>query len=323
MSPLIRQAVRSVFRGSTDTRIRATWRIALPIVVLTALATPMAFVPPAIIGAESTPFVHAISGVTIAVLTGGTVIATRRFDRRPATEYGVRLSRPGWLDFLGGIAVGLGTTGLLFLLNYRFGLVEVTAVATTGDVSLLVAVPLMLIGWLCWAAMEEVLFRGIVIPNAIEGLTARGFDPGGALVGSILISTALFAAPHVLFGELPADVLPSVALLSWTVGGILYGLAFALTGDLALPLGIHVTGNVATNMLFFGGVTDDGRGIPSVVQVAATDTGPWFPIHGLFDVATTVFGIGLVVGWVYWSRGGVSIAETASRWAIEPDRNTS
>lgn len=80
---------------------------------------------------------------------------------------------------------------------------------------------------------EEVVYRRIVLGNFVEGLATRGFSPAVAAVPATVASLVLFGLYHVpLRGNLVVAV--DAALV-----GVTFALAYLLTGELGLPIGIH------------------------------------------------------------------------------------
>ncbi|WP_049921083.1 CPBP family glutamic-type intramembrane protease [Halopiger djelfimassiliensis] len=317
MVPSVRSLTETILRGETDTRLWATWRVLIPF-GLFVLATAGASVTALVVPFDSLPSELAVSGLTVAVLTAGVLLVSARYlDRRSPSDYGFHRDRTWWLDLAAGTVLGVVLTGLLFLASYGLGSVRIDDVLSAGTGPLLAALVLTIVGTGFWATVEEVVFRGIVVPNAAEGLAGRGLGRSAALVGGVVVSTTVFAVPHLSFGAVPGGVPPALLVLSWTMSGLLYGLAYLLTGSLALPVGLHFASNAAVNVLFFGGLDDATAAVPALVRVEVLSSGAWYPIHGLLDSLITIVGLAAVVGWVYWTRGTVSLDEPADRWRLQ------
>ncbi|MFC7006867.1 CPBP family glutamic-type intramembrane protease [Halalkalicoccus salilacus] len=79
------------------------------------------------------------------------------------------------------------------------------------------------------AVVEELVFRGYVLTNALEGLDLRGVSTTTTIVGAWSVSGLLFAFVH------PAPTL--VAGLHFLSSGLLLGLAYLVSGQLGLPIG--------------------------------------------------------------------------------------
>jgi len=100
--------------------------------------------------------------------------------------------------------------------------------------------------WLAVGLQEEIQFRGLVYR-----LCDRIFGTWGAIV----LSGILFGLVHGIDPGATATALSSVAL-----AGLLLGAAFALTGRLWLPIGIHTGWNFAEGSLFGTAVSGSNLG---------------------------------------------------------------
>lgn len=304
---------RRLTRGDPDDRVRATWRIAVP-VALFLVATAVGAVPWLFVDGLSATAELALSALSIAALTGGILsLSATRLDRRPLQNYGFHLDRGWCVDFVGGLALGVGINALVFLVGHRRGWLVVDDLIASGADPFLAGLVLVGVGLLAMATAEQVLFRGIVLTNALEGLASRGLDRGRALVGAILVSAVVFGVAHVGSGAVPSG-LPLAAMVGvWSLGGLLYAVAYALTGELALPIGLHFASNLGSGVLFLGLDEGDQSAYPAVLQVEVLAPELWHPVYGLPNVAATVVGLLGVVGWVYLTRDGLSRTDAIGR----------
>jgi uncharacterized protein len=120
--------------------------------------------------------------------------------------------------------------------------------------------------------------------------------------------------PSMLFGWLHSSNADATTLsvLNTMVFGTLFGAAYVLTGELALPLGLHFAWNFA-QAFGFGRSGDLPRlGAFLVVEEADPQTRLWtgwpYTVEGgLLGTATFVLGLVLVVAWVRYRRGSVGV----------------
>ena len=109
---------------------------------------------------------------------------------------------------------------------------------------------------------EEASFRGYPVKNFAEGLgTARW-----AVVAAVSIPALFFGLAHVTN--------PGATWLSTTntvIFGLLFGTAYVLTGELALPIGLHFAWDYLQGFVF--GVVGDGSQYGSVLVLAPGGTG--------------------------------------------------
>jgi hypothetical protein len=96
-----------------------------------------------------------------------------------------------------------------------------------------------------------------------------------------------------------------VAAKTALLGG-LFGVAYLLTGQLALPMGLHLGVNYAL-LNVFGIGSEALAGVPSVLAVESTATGLWSPSRGLPILIATLAGYVLVIAWIRVRRGTLAI----------------
>ncbi|AXG05244.1 CPBP family intramembrane metalloprotease [Haloplanus rubicundus] len=310
-------SLRGVLWNDAERRPRALLRVVLLIVVAALLAIGTSVGAAVGFGALrswlSTAFGEAVATTLVAVvgvaLTGGTVtlavlIAGRYVDRRRVRDFGLRIDRGWWLDCGFGLALGAGLLTLVFLVGLAFGWLRVTgtlqpragfAVRFAGLVAIFVAV----------GVYEELLLRGYLLTNAAEGLVGWLGDRG-AVVGATALSSLVFGLAHA--NNPNATLLSTLAIV---LAGVMLAVGYVLTGDLAVPIGLHTTWN-----LFQGGVYGfpvSGLGVGASV-VAVEETGPDVVTGGAFGPEAGLLGLGaMIVGtvaiavWVRWRTGELRI----------------
>lgn len=164
----------------------------------------------------------------------------------------------GWVP--GALAIGLA--GLLFAVATAWlngGLLPDEGPPVAGG---MIAVGLALT--LVQVGAEEVVFRGWL--QALLGALA------GPWVG-LLLASVLFAAMHLLGGELPPHALANVFL-----AGVLFGLLAQSSGGIVAPIAAHFGWN-ALEDLGFGLIPNPG-------------VGPFGAIHNVQIVGPTIWGGG-------------------------------
>lgn len=149
-----------------------------------------------------------------------------------------------WDQGPGSIGLGRGELGpglkKGLLLSVGFGLAAACGFAVMFAAGLdplaLVRMPLpkraldlalfFIVGGLAAPVAEEMFFRGVVY----------GFLRRWGVVPALILSTLFFVLPH-----LPGPGLP----LNQVIGGIIFALAYELTGSLMVPITVHALGNLA------------------------------------------------------------------------------
>lgn len=307
----LRDHSRTLVRGGEDTRPRATWRVVVPVaaVLVFGIATT-ALLTLAASARLADDFLLALLGDVVLVLgvLGVLVGAARYLDRRDITDYGFGLSRGWWIDLAAGAVLGVSVVTAAFLLSRALGGIEVVATLSPGATDSFVAgLLLFAVSYLCTSVWEEALFRGLLVTNAAEGFAARGLPPGTALLGALAVSSVGFGALHAPLSQLPGGASLAGMLVVWTLMGGLLGLGYVLSGELAFPIGLHFTANLAIVNGYLGAGTPAP---PSVFRTEVTATALWHPFGGVPFVATLVAGYAVAAGWFRLRYGGLSLAES-------------
>jgi membrane protease YdiL (CAAX protease family) len=188
----------------------------------------------------------------------------KRYEHREVHEISRRaLGKYVSLGFLAGFALLSLTIGLLALLGYY-------RISSVGSYSVLLRALVIIT---VVAAMEEILFRGIVYRITEEAL-------GTNL--ALLISTLLFGVVHIANAN--ANL---VSVISAGIGGILLAITFTLTGSLWVPIFLHAGWNFA--QVFYGtrlsGTDDFGVFLEGHLE------GPVLLTGGDFGVENSIFAI--------------------------------
>lgn len=236
-------------------------------------------------------------------------LAGRFLDRRPLRDFGLRLNG-GWLvDLFFGMFLGALLMTGIFLIEWSAGWVSVTGAFETVEPGMPFAVAMLLpVGvFLCVGIYEEMLSRGYQIHNVAEGLNYRAIGPRAAVVAAWVLSSSFFGALH-LFN-------PNASLLSTfniALAGLLLGAGYVLTGELAIPIGLHITWNFFQGNVY--GFPVSGLNPIGATFLTTEPSGPeiWTggafgPEAGLLDPAATLAGILLIMLWVKVRNGKVAI----------------
>jgi uncharacterized protein len=110
-----------------------------------------------------------------------------------------------------------------------------------------------------------------------------------------------------------------VSSLDLTLFGLFVGLGLILTGELAIPIGVHVAWNFAQGYVFGFPVSGfDGH----LSLIATQQSGPtlWTggafgPEGGLIGILAVLLGMLLVYGWVRWTRRRVSVQAKLAQYS--------
>jgi uncharacterized protein len=193
----------------------------------------------------------------------------RVFERRAASEIGIRRH---WSDFLVGCAIGALLIGVIYLVLCASGIAHPQA--GSGFAGFIVAVlrPLSV------AMLEELLFRGVLLRITEE--------VSGTAV-AIVVSSVLFGLAHAANpGATPFTIFALTIEL-----GVLLSLAYVLTRNIWLAVGIHMAWNFMQGFVF-GTEVSGSRESFSVFTTSMT--GPDLLTGGSFGVEGSI--VSLLVG---------------------------
>jgi membrane protease YdiL (CAAX protease family) len=297
MHPYVREYLRRLRLltwNGTEQRPRALLRVS----VFLSLYT-IGFVSiPVLIAPAGTGLPRAAGLRLVLVLwTGGLVFGAAKFlDRRPVHTFGLTIDSQWRMDGLAGILIGLTIPTGATLIGLIVGWITMVETGTVPTVAFLRDICLAIIVTGCIAVTEEFVFRGYVLTNAIEGLDLRWVSPSMTIASAWGICALLFAFTH----EAPTlgDGLNVLA------AGFLLGLAYLLTGQLALPIGIHAGYNFASVYIF--STAHD----PSVAVVPLTVHGPaWLAGQtGVVYTGLQLPAVLTMLAYVWWRSGTVDVS---------------
>jgi membrane protease YdiL (CAAX protease family) len=260
-------------------------------------------------GAELTSETLAIFSGSL-VVTGVAVvlsllIVARYVDRRRLSDYGFRVDRRWWSDFAFGLVLGAVLPTLILAVGLAAGWYRITGffASEAGFATAFVSVVVLFVSV---GVYEEVLVRGWLLTNVAEGLGFVG--ERAAVAVAVSLTSALFGVLHL---PNPGASLASAAVI--TLAGVFLALGYVVTGELAVPIGIHITWNLFKGSVYGVGVS--GLRLPvTVVETEAVGPeyvtgGDFGPEAGLLGAAAVVVGTAAILWWVRWRDGETSIHE--------------
>ena len=260
----------------------------------------------ALSGSPAVPLVSGVAGLVVAILT--VWLAGRSLDRRPFSEFGFRLGAGWWLDLLFGIVLGALLMTAVFLAELGLGWVEVTgSFETQGGAPFVISILFPAATFLCVGVSEETVFRGYQLKNAAEGLNHPSLGPRGAILLAWVFSSVFFA---VLHADNP-NATP-ISTLNIVLAGLMLGFGYVLSGELAIPIGLHITWNLFQGAVY--GFPVSGLGSFGATLLATEQGGPevWTggpfgPEGGLLIPAVMLLGMSLIALWTRLRTGKVSL----------------
>jgi uncharacterized protein len=301
--------IANLFWNTEETRLRAGWRVIVflfaSFVVGEALLRLRALLDsllPVIYG-------RAIEAVLYLLLIAAILLlASRVLDHRQIIDYGFHLSRGWWIDL--GFGLALGTLLLLgvLVLELATGWVKVTGTFLPAAGQPFAATILVgLVAVTAVALGEETSFRGYPIKNLAEGFNWRVMGPRWATVIAVLIPALLFGLAHATNPN--ATMLSTINI---AIFAVLFATGYVLTGELALPIGLHFAWDFIQGFVF--GITGSASQLGSFLVLAEDDpagklwTGlPYGAEGGPLATGAFILGFFLTAAWVRFRRGSIRL----------------
>jgi membrane protease YdiL (CAAX protease family) len=327
------QVIKEIFWNSKERRIRALWRL-LSQLVLAGLAilplqiivgfvaigvlisqqgvTPGELTDPALIEQAilQHPGLNLLSSLsTLIAIVLSVWIAGRFLDKRPFSGFGFHINSNWWLDFAFGLLLGLFLMALIFLVELSLGWVSVSDVLAAGQspATYWLGILASLALFLSTGFYEELFARGYQLTNIAEGL-AGSLGKRGAILAASILSSIVFGYLHITNPN--ADWLSLFNI--FLAGTFLLGMGYLLTGELAIPIGVHIAWNFFQGNVF--GFPVSGLNLQPFAFLHIQQSGPelWTggafgPEGGLIGVAAILLGAVLISLYVFWRYGRIDL----------------
>ena len=253
------------------------------------------------------PLVSGVAGLLAAILT--VWLAGRFLDRRPFAAFGFHLRAGWWWDLLFGMVLGALLITTVFLLEVMLGWVRVSGAFETDGTNAPFAVSLLLPAatFLCVGFSEEIVFRGYQLKNAAEGLNYPSLGPRGAVLLAWVLSSVFFGALHA---DNPHAT--PISTFNTILAGLMLGFAYVLSGELAIPIGLHFTWNLFQGVVYGFPVSGYEPYGPTLLTTEQAGPELWTggafgPEGGLLAPAVMILGISLLALWRRVRTGKVSL----------------
>jgi membrane protease YdiL (CAAX protease family) len=267
------------------------WRVVVMAVMLLAVVIVVPRALDLLIPAEPSPWHQALVALRNLAVAGAMVWAyrfsVRLMEHRPAVETSPRL-----LNLLTGMLLGFSLMSGVYAALYVAGHAEFAP--GTGVTGLGVA----LAGVFGAALVEELLFRAIFFRIAEQAC--------GTTV-AVMLSAALFGLLHGL--NHGATLMSDVAIA--LEAGILLALAYALTRNLWLAVGIHLGWNFTEGNIYGAAVSGTAPG-HTILRAALTGTesltgGAFGPEASIVSIAVCLLASGAVLTLVIRKRQWIPV----------------
>lgn len=285
----VRATIHRLWYGRTDMRPRAIWRTLVPL----AISVVVVVLVQRGITALNPPGTITELGLPILVGLASMVTAAVKLSDRSISEIGLKMDSAWLWDLVAGILLGVVFQLTVTSVWAGIGGLTVTDTAVWGvaaqDLSLTVIIGVTLVGVLVRVSFEEFIFRSLLIRNVAEGFAAKGVSRSHALGGAVLLAGLLFTIPHA-FSVSASVTNPAFGALQALASVSYFVVAYAATGQLALPIGIHFASNAWLKLV----VGTTGSPYPKLVAAERT-------VGGVVDIlllfVPALLLIGLILAW--------------------------
>lgn len=309
--------IKQVFYNAGERRVRSFWRVLLTgmlsfigvllcsIVIRLVIRRPLAVM---LVGGP----------VALGLVLGCVTIGGRFLDRRKLKDFGLRLERRWFTDLAFGLALGMmlvtGIVAIEFAAGWSSQSTQAHRLFSDEPRSLELAALVVL--FLCVGIYEELAFRGYMLKNLAEGWNWSVVGSKNAIFAAVLATSLLFGIIHGINPHATA-----ISISNTVLSGFLFSLGLLLTGELAIPIGFHITWNLSQSVVF--GLPVSGVSLGSGLLALQT-TGPdWLTggdygqEGGLLCTLALFLGMLLTVVWVRLNRRALQID---TRFAEPPEK---
>jgi membrane protease YdiL (CAAX protease family) len=311
-----------LFLDRNTGRLRALWRLAIQFgaygvlvsIVFNLLVVAVSLVQPTSGGLDTPgfglgfiPLVSAVAGLLGALVT--VWLAGRILDRRHFSEFGFHLGAGCWLDLLFGMVLGALLMTTIFLIELGLGWVKVTGAFEDhlGGGPFVVSLLIPAATSICVGISEETVFRGYQLKNAAEGLNYPALGPSGAILLAWISSSVLFGVVHA---NNPSAT--PISTLNIVLAGLMLGCGYVLSGELAVPIGLHITWNFFQGAVYGFPVSGFEALGPTLLTTEQGGPDLWTggsfgPEGGLLVPGIMLLGMSLVALWTHLRTGKISL----------------
>lgn len=243
-----------------------------------------------------------LMGVLFLGMTLVGIYIAMAFEESSFSDFGQSVNTAWIRTFVTGVAITLLGVGISWWWGEYRGIrsLDLAAVGVRGPDNPLLVVTVLVVAtgyFLFQNIYEEVIYRRIMIQNFAEGLTSRGISMAAAVGLATFSSLVLFGLLHIAYrGSV-------IVAVDAALTGTMFAFAYLLTGELALPIGIHF-GRHITAVL-----RGQSYGVVDLVAVGEVTTNT---LSANLEMRLIQIGVVclLISLWVFFKRGSIGIPES-------------
>ena len=285
--------IASLFWNVQERRLRAGWRVLVFLVMTVVVAAVDGRVEAGLAGRLPDLYEDLVRALVFALLIAAALyLASRVLDHRRMRDYGFHF-RTWWIELGFGLVLGALLQFGVLAVELAVGWVTVTGSFAPSPGQPFVAT--ILVGVVVVAAVafgEEASYRGYPIKNLAEGVARARWG----IVIAVVIPAVFFGLAHAT-----NENATWLSVFNIVIFGLLFGTGYLLTGELALPIGLHFGWNFVQGFVF--GVVASGRQYGSVLVLADDSSAtlwtgrPYGAEGGLIGTAAFIAGFLATLAW--------------------------
>jgi membrane protease YdiL (CAAX protease family) len=319
------------FWNSNERRLRSLLRIVLQLILYLLFALGLVFImsdllmplippdsPLLVIRFRNNFLLGELTSPLIAL--GATLLsmflAAKFLDKRRFRDFGFHREKGWWNDFFFGLGLGAVLMAFIFLVELSLGWIRVIGFfSPRAGNPFWLGILIDLITFICVGIYEEMLLRGYVLRNLAEGMNFKRLKPTTAVLLATFFSSVIFSLLHLT--NPGASILSFINLL---IGGIFLSLGFILTGELAIPIGLHIAWNFFQGVVF-GFPVSGVAAINPVISIEQTLNNPitggiFGPEAGAIGLLATFLGSFLILAWCRKRKGNITLQASLAVYQV-------
>ncbi len=254
-----------IFLTDDKSRLRAGWRIMIAVILTGLFFNIVDWIRSALSMSGPTSLIIGLC-IDFIVVTGAIFITRRFVDKRSFASLGFSINKQAGFDVLIGIAIPFVLFLVIYTVEFSLGWLKFNSFAwETETPSMVISQTFQnFVRYLFVAWNEELIYRGYIMQSL-----ASGFN----LTWGILISSIYFGIEH-----LSNPNSNGMAVAGIFLAGLILAYGYVRTGQLWLPIGLHLGWNFFESAVF--GFPVSGYDRPGLLHISVS--GPEFWTGGAF-----------------------------------------
>lgn len=225
-----------------------------------------------------------VANILVIIFVLFSIFSWKKKGLKAKDEIGIKWSKNSGLDIISGIIIGFIAMFGIFFVERRFSFISVTDI-NIARLSIVTSAQILVM-----AALEELACRGLML-SGLMMFTKNKYV-------SVLVSAVIFGMAHA--GNPHATV---ISIISNSVGGVMYAIAYLETGSLFFPIALHFSWNFFQGPIF--GFPVSGLNFSGMVSQSITSKnntlmgGMYGPEGGIIGIGFRILCIVLTFAYVY------------------------